>query len=336
MSGGLLPSVRGKLTANAPLAPLVWFKSGGAAEWLFEPKDADDLSAFLRDLDPSTPVMPLGLGSNLIVRDGGVPGVVVRLGKAFANVEVESPLRHGEVAPQGAEGAHLSILRDAESGDPSVASRHLPVPGRILKCGGGASGILVSSTARDHGIAGLEFLRSIPGTVGGFCRMNGGAYGGEVKDILVDADVMLRSGEMVTMGVADMGYTYRHSEMPEGAIVVAARFRGRAGEPAAIQAEMDRISASREASQPLRSKTGGSTFKNPDGHKAWQLVDEAGCRGLTVGGAQVSEKHTNFLINTGDAASADIEALGEEVRRRVKDKSGVELQWEIQRVGKAL
>lgn len=179
----------------------------------------------------------------------------------------------------------------------------------------------------------MEFLRSIPGTVGGFVRMNGGAYGGEVKDILIDADVVLRSGERRTLPLADLGYTYRHSELPEGAVVVGATFRGRPGEPAAIQAEMDRISASREASQPLRSKTGGSTFKNPDGHKAWQLVDAAGCRGLAVGGAQVSEKHTNFLINTGDATSADIEALGEEVRRRVKDNSGVELQWEIQRVG---
>ncbi|WP_288415477.1 UDP-N-acetylmuramate dehydrogenase [uncultured Novosphingobium sp.] len=287
--------VRGKLTPQAPLAPLVWFKSGGAAEWLFEPKDMADLQAFLRDLDPSVPVMALGLGSNMIVRDGGVPGVVVRLGKAFARVE-----RVDEVT---------------------------------LRCGGGASGILVSSTARDAGIAGVEFLRSIPGTVGGFVRMNGGAYGGEVKDILVGCDVVLRSGELITLGVAQLGYTYRHSELPDGAIVVSAQFRGHPGEPGAIQAEMDRISASREASQPLRSKTGGSTFKNPEGHKAWQLVDEAGCRGLTIGGAQVSEKHTNFLINTGTATSAEIEALGEEVRGRVREKSGVELEWEIQRVG---
>ncbi len=287
--------VRGKLTPQAPLAPLVWFKSGGAAEWLFEPKDMADLQAFLRDLDPSVPVMALGLGSNMIVRDGGVPGVVVRLGKAFARVE-----KVDEVT---------------------------------LRCGGGASGILVSSTARDAGIAGVEFLRSIPGTVGGFVRMNGGAYGGEVKDILVDCDVVLRSGELITLGVAQLGYTYRHSELPDGAIVVSAQFRGHPGEPGAIQAEMDRISASREASQPLRSKTGGSTFKNPEGHKAWQLVDEAGCRGLTIGGVQVSEKHTNFLINTGTATSAEIEALGEEVRRRVRENSGVELEWEIQRVG---
>ena len=289
--------VRGKLTPNAPLAPLVWFKSGGPADWLFEPRDADDLADFLRDLDPTVPVMALGLGSNLIVRDGGFPGVVVRLGKAFAKVEAVDTV--------------------------------------TLRCGGGASGILVSSTARDAGIAGLEFLRSIPGTVGGFVRMNGGAYGAEVKDILIDCDVVLRSGEQRTLPLADLGYTYRHSELPEGAVVTGATFRGRPGEAQAIQAEMDRISASREASQPLRSKTGGSTFKNPDGHKAWQLVDEAGCRGFMVGGAQVSEKHTNFLINTGEATSADIETLGEEVRRRVKDKSGIELQWEIQRVGVA-
>ena len=302
MMADTLPRVSGKITHAAPLAPLVWFKSGGAAEWLFEPKDLADLQQFLRDLDPATPVMALGLGSNLIVRDGGVSGVVVRLGKAFAWVETVS---------KGAFG-----IDD------------------VLNCGGGASGILVSSMARDHGIAGLEFLRSIPGTVGGFVRMNGGAYGSEVKDILVDCDVVTRSGDLVTLPVADLRYTYRHSDMPEGAIVVAARFRGRQGDPAEIQAEMDRISASREASQPLRSKTGGSTFKNPPGEKAWELVDNAGCRGLVLGGAQVSEKHTNFLINTGSATSAEIEALGEEVRRRVMQKSGVELEWEIQRVGK--
>ena len=296
-----LPPVDGKLTANAPLAPLVWFKSGGAAQVLFEPKDVADLRQFLGQLDASVPVMALGLGSNLIVRDGGVPGVVVRLGKAFARVA--------------------------------------PVDALTLACGGGASGILVSSTARDAGIAGLEFLRSIPGTVGGFVRMNGGAYGGDVAGILVDCDVLLRDGSEVTLAAADLHYSYRHSQLPAGAIVVAARFRGRPGDPAIIQAEMDRIAASREASQPLRSKTGGSTFKNPapeisGGHKAWELVDQAGCRGLQLGGAQVSEKHTNFLINTGEATSTEIETLGEEVRRRVKAHSGVELEWEIQRVGR--
>jgi len=290
-----IPQVRGKLTADAPLAPLVWFKSGGAAEFLFEPADVDDLADFLRNLDPSVPVMGLGLGSNLIVRDGGVPGVVVRLGKAFARAERLDPV--------------------------------------TLKCGGGASGILVSSTARDAHIAGLEFLRSIPGTVGGFVRMNGGAYGRETCDILTECEVVLRSGERKTLTNADLGYTYRHSELPEGAIVVSATFRGVHGEPVAIQAEMDRIAQSREESQPLRSKTGGSTFKNPLPQKAWQVIDAAGCRGLTMGGAQVSEKHCNFLLNLGSARSADIEGLGEEVRRRVREDCGVELEWEIQRVG---
>jgi UDP-N-acetylmuramate dehydrogenase len=221
--------------------------------------------------------------------------VVVRLGKAFARVE-----RLDETS---------------------------------LRCGGGASGILVSSSARDAGIGGVEFLRSIPGTVGGFVRMNGGAYGREVKDVLVEAEVVLRGGERRTLSLGELGYTYRHSALPEGAIVVSATFRGHRDDPARIQAEMDRIAAEREASQPLRSKTGGSTFKNPQGHKAWQLVDQAGCRGLTRGDAQVSEKHCNFLLNLGSATSADIEALGEEVRTRVKTNSGVTLEWEIQRVG---
>jgi len=294
--GWVPDDVRGKLTRDAPLSRLVWFKSGGAADWLFEPADLDDLTGFLARLDEGTPVMALGLGSNLIVRDGGVPGVVVRLGKPFATVEVR---------------------RDS-----------------VLECGGGASGILVSSTARDAGIAGLAFLRGIPGTVGGFVRMNGGAYGREVADVLVDCDVVLPGGELVTLPAADLGYSYRHSRLPEGAIVVAARFKGEPGDPAEIGAEMDRIAAAREESQPLRSKTGGSTFKNPPGDKAWRLVDAAGCRGLKVGGAQVSEKHANFLINTGDATSADIETLGEEVRRRVAESQGVTLEWEIQRVGR--
>ncbi|MFD0945718.1 UDP-N-acetylmuramate dehydrogenase [Sphingomonas canadensis] len=292
-----LPRVRGKLTPDAPLAPLVWFKSGGAAEWLFEPADVADLCDFLAALDPAVPVMGLGLGSNLIVRDGGVPGVVVRLGKAFATVE--------------------------------------QVDATTLRCGGGASGILVSSKARDAGIAGIEFLRSIPGTVGGFVRMNGGAYGRETCDILVECEVVLRSGELRTLALADLGYTYRHSALPDGAIVVSATFRGHPGDPAAIQAEMDRIAAAREESQPLRSRTGGSTFKNPPGTKAWQEVDAAGCRGLRRGDAQVSEKHCNFLLNLGSATSADIEGLGEEVRAKVKARSGVELEWEIQRVGVA-
>ena len=292
-----MPSVRGKLTPNAPLAPLVWFKSGGSADWLFEPKDEDDLVAFLRDLDPEIPVMALGLGSNMIVRDGGIPGVVVRLGKAFSKID--------------------------------------KVDGVTVRCGGGASGILVSSTARDAGIAGLEFLRGIPGTVGGFVRMNGGAYGREVKDILTSARLVLRDGTAVEWPLDQLGYTYRHSDVPEGAVVVEATFRGTQGQPEAIGAEMDAIARAREESQPLRSRTGGSTFKNPPGHKAWALVDAAGCRGLTLGDAQVSEKHCNFLLNLGSASSAEIEALGEEVRRRVLAKTNITLEWEIQRVGDA-
>lgn len=290
-----MPQVQGALTASAPLAPLVWFKAGGAAEWLFEPKDVADLQGFLRVIDPEMPVMALGLGSNLIVRDGGVPGVVVRLGKAFSRVFVEDST--------------------------------------VLRCGGGASGIVVASAARDAGVAGLEFLRGIPGTVGGFVRMNGGAYGREVSDILVDCEVVLRDGALVSLGAADLHYSYRHSALPDEAIVVSARFCGQPGDRGAIAAEMERIAAEREASQPLRSRTGGSTFKNPDGHKAWALVDAAGCRGLTRGGAQVSDKHTNFLINTGNATAADIEALGEDVRARVKAHSGIMLEWEIARVG---
>ena len=289
------PAVRGKLTPDAPLAPLVWFKSGGTAEWLFEPKDEADLTAFLRDLDPEVPVMALGLGSNMIVRDGGVPGVVIRLGKPFAKME--------------------------------------RIDATTVRCGGGASGILVSSTVRDAGIAGLEFLRGIPGTVGGFVRMNGGAYGREVKDILVSATIVLRSGEVEEWPLDRLGYTYRHSDIPEGAVVVAATLRGEPGVPKIIGAEMDRIAAEREASQPLRSRTGGSTFKNPPGHKAWALIDSAGCRGMRVGDAQVSEKHCNFLLNLGSATSEQIEQLGEEVRLRVARKTNISLEWEIQRVG---
>lgn len=295
-TGEIRHDVRGRLTRDAPLDRLVWFKSGGPADWLFEPADLDDLIVFLSELEPGTPVMALGLGSNLIVRDGGVPGVVVRLGKAFSQVKA---------------------VREC-----------------VLECGGGASGILVSSTARDAGIAGLEFLRGIPGTVGGFVRMNGGAYGREVADILLDCRVVMPDGECVNIPAADLGYSYRHSRLPDGAIVVSARFQGREGDPAEIGAEMNRIAHAREESQPLRSKTGGSTFRNPPGDRAWRLVDAAGCRGLMLGGAQVSEKHANFLINTGNATSADIEGLGEEVRRRVSESQGVMLEWEIKRVGR--
>lgn len=288
--------VRGKLKPDAPLAKLVWFKSGGNADWLFEPADLEDLTHFLSVLEEGTPVMALGLGSNLIIRDGGIPGVVIRLGKAFSSAEVR---------------------RD-----------------HVLECGGGASGILVASTARDAGIAGLEFLRGIPGTVGGFVRMNGGAYGRDVSDILLDCTIVMPDGACVRVPASDLDYSYRHSKLPEDATVVSARFKGMAGEREEIGAKMDEIAKAREESQPLRTKTGGSTFRNPEGQSAWKLVDEAGCRGLMIGGAQVSEKHTNFLINTGEASSADIENLGEEVRRRVAEKTGVTLHWEIKRVGR--
>ncbi len=291
-----VPGLRGKLTPDAPLAKLVWFKSGGRADWLFEPADLDDLRLFLERLGGNLPVMALGLGSNLIVRDGGVPGVVVKLGKPFADIEV------GE--------------------------------DHTLTCGAGAHGILVASTARDAGIAGVEFMRGIPGTVGGFVRMNGGAYGREVSDVLIDCDVILPDGQFVTLPAADLRYSYRHSVLPDGAVVVRARFQGEPGDPEIIGAKMDEIAEARENSQPLRTRTGGSTFKNPPGEKAWELVDAAGCRGLKMGGAQVSEKHTNFLINVDNATSADIEGLGEEVKRRVYANSGVELEWEIQRVGR--
>ena len=289
------PQVKGRLTTNAPLAPLVWFKTGGTTDELFEPADLADLQDFLRATPSDVPVWPLGLGSNLIIRDGGVRGVTIRLGKPFAGITVE---------------------------------------GNTLTSGAGAPGISVASYARDNAIAGLEFLRGIPGTVGGAVRMNAGAYGREVADCLVSAEIVLRSGERHVIAVDDLGYTYRHSDLPAGAIVVGATFAGVPGSPAIIGAEMDRIAAEREASQPLRSRTGGSTFKNPPGHKAWALVDAAGCRGLHRGDAQVSEKHCNFLLNLGSATSAEIEALGEEVRTRVLAHSGVQLEWEIQRVGR--
>lgn len=289
-----LPALDGRVEAGGSLADFIWFRTGGPAEWLVRPDSAEALAAFLRDLPGDVPVLPVGVGSNLIVRDGGVPGVVVRLPKAMAKVAVEE--------------------------------------GRV-RAGGAAMGISVASAARDAGIAGLEFLRGIPGTVGGAVRMNAGAYGRDTSDILLEVTVVTRDGGVETWPAARLGYTYRHSELPAGAVVVEAVFAGTPGDPATIGAEMDRIAAEREASQPLRSRTGGSTFKNPEGHKAWELIDRAGCRGLTRGAAQVSEKHCNFLLNLGGASSADIEALGEEVRERVKAASGVELEWEIQRVG---
>jgi UDP-N-acetylmuramate dehydrogenase len=295
-----LPPLHGDATHEGSLADFIWFRTGGPAEWLVRPRDADDLASFMAGLDPATPVLPVGVGSNLIVRDGGVPGVVVRLPKAFAKTAIEP-------------GTNDSWR---------------------VRAGGAAMGITVASAARDAGVAGLEFLRGIPGTVGGAVRMNAGAYGRDVSDILIETTLVLRDGSIETWPAAELGYTYRHSDVPEGAVVVEALFEGTPGDRAAIGAEMDRIAAEREASQPLRSRTGGSTFKNPDGAKAWKLIDEAGCRGLRIGDAQVSEKHCNFLLNLGSATSAEIEELGEEVRRRVKAHSGVTLEWEIQRVGR--
>ena len=295
MAALALPPLAGTIEAGGSLADFIWFRTGGPAEWLVRPRDIADLSAFLAALPPALPVLPVGVGSNLIVRDGGVPGVVVRLPKSFATVRIEA--------------------------------------GNRVRAGAAAMGISVASTARDAGIAGLEFLRGIPGTVGGAVRMNAGAYGRDASDILVEAVLVLRDGSVEAWPATRLGYSYRHSELPEGAVVVEALFEGAPGDPVAIGAEMDRIAAEREASQPLRSRTGGSTFKNPDGQKAWALIDAAGCRGLRRGDAQVSEKHCNFLLNLGAATSAEIEDLGEEVRQRVKTHSGVDLEWEIQRIG---
>ncbi len=295
-SGDLaLPEMQGTVEPGGSLASFIWFRTGGPAQWLVKPNDEADLAQFLAKLDDSIPVTPIGVGSNLIVRDGGVDGVVVRLPKSFATVT--------------------------------------PEEGNRVRAGGGAMGITVASAARDAGIAGLEFLRGIPGTTGGAVRMNAGAYGREVKDILIEARLVLRDGSIETWPAEKFGYTYRHSEVPAGAVVVEALFEGVPGDPEAIGAEMDRIAAERDASQPLRSRTGGSTFKNPPGHKAWALVDSAGCRGLQHGDAQVSEKHCNFLLNLGNATSAEIEDLGEEVRRRVMEKTNILLEWEIQRIG---
>lgn len=290
-----LPTLAGTAERGGSLADFIWFRTGGPAEWLVRPKDVADLSQFLADLAAEMPVLPVGVGSNLIVRDGGVPGVVIRLPKSFAAVAIEGGTR--------------------------------------VRAGAAAMGITVASKARDAGIAGLEFLRGIPGTVGGAVRMNAGAYGRDVSDILIEATLVLRDGTIETWPTERFAFTYRHSATPEGAVVVEAVFEGRSGDPATIGAEMDRIAAEREASQPLRSRTGGSTFKNPAGVKAWQLIDQAGCRGLRIGDAQVSEKHCNFLLNLGNATATEIEALGEEVRRRVGEKSGTTLEWEIQRVG---
>lgn len=290
-----MPELRGRMIANQPLADLTWFRVGGPAQVLFAPADEGDLAYFLRHLPADIPVMVVGLGSNLIVREGGVPGVVIRLGRGFNEIKVEE--------------------------------------GHRLRVGTAVPDVKLARAAADAGIDGLAFYRGIPGGIGGALRMNAGAHGGETKDALAEARGVDRAGNIRVFANADFGFTYRHSGAPADVIFTSALYQGRPGETAAILEEMDRITQAREASQPIREKTGGSTFKNPPGHKAWQLIDAAGCRGLTLGGAQMSPMHCNFLINTGGATAADIEGLGEEVRRRVKAHSGVELEWEIKRIG---
>ena len=289
-----LPAVRGRLAEDAPLAPVTWFRVGGAAEVLFRPADADDLATFLAACPADIPVTAMGVASNLLVRDGGVPGVVVRFGRGFAAVTVE---------------------------------------GERVHAGAGALDGTVATVARAAGLAGLEFLSGVPGTVGGALRMNAGCYGREGADALVELEAVDPQGRRHRVPAAGAGFGYRHCGLPEDWIFVAATFRGTPDDPAAIAARMAELAERREATQPIRARTGGSTFANPDGDKAWRLIDEAGCRGLRMGGAQVSEKHCNFLVNAGDATAADIEGLGEEVRRRVAARSGIRLAWEIRRIG---
>jgi UDP-N-acetylmuramate dehydrogenase len=290
-----LPPVRGRLTADAPLAPVTWFRVGGPAEVLFRPADAEDLADFLAKRPPDVPVTVIGVASNLLVRDGGVPGVVVRLGRGFAAIEIS---------------------------------------GTRVNAGAAVLDLNVAIAARAAGVGGLEFLSGIPGTIGGALRMNAGAYGREIKDVLEVATALDDAGQRHDLGLAEMGLSYRHCAVPDDWIFVGAILRGVEADRDAIQQRMTEIQTEREASQPIRSRTGGSTFANPPGHKAWELIDRAGCRGLARGGAMVSEKHTNFLINTGTATAADVEGLGEEVRRRVFEKFGVTLEWEIRRIGR--
>src|SRR5882724_4518872 len=290
-----MPDLRGRLMPNQSLAELTWFRVGGPAQALFMPEDEADLGYCLAHLPTDVPVTVVGLGSNMIVRDGGVAGVVIRLGRGFGDIKIEA--------------------------------------GHRIRAGAAVPDVRLARAAQEAGIAGLAFLRGIPGAVGGALRMNGGAYGGETKDVLVEARAVDRQGRIHVLNLADMHYTYRHCGAPEDLIFTAAMFQGRTGDPAVIAAEMDKITESREATQPIKSRTGGSTFKNPPGGKAWQLIEAAGCRGLIVGGAQVSELHCNFLINLGTATAADIETLGETVRKRVGESSGVDLEWEIKRIG---
>jgi UDP-N-acetylmuramate dehydrogenase len=290
-----MPELRGRLLANEQLGPLTWFRVGGPAQVLFTPADEDDLAYFLAKLPGEIPVYAVGVGSNLIVRDGGMPGVVIRL----------SPRGFGE----------------------SVAD------GDVVRAGTAALDRRVAETAAAADIGGLEFYFGIPGTIGGALRMNAGANGGETKDVLIEATGIGRDGSKHSFDNAGMKFVYRNSGVDPSIIFTSARFRGRIAAPEAIRARMDEVQNHRETAQPIREKTGGSTFKNPPGHSAWKLIDAAGCRGLRVGGAQVSEMHCNFLINTGNATGHDIETLGETVRARVKEDSGIELQWEIKRIG---
>ncbi len=291
----LLPAFRGRLTAAETLGPMTWFRVGGPAEVLMVPADEADLAYALARIPAEVPVTALGLGSNIIVRDGGVPGIVVKLGRGFGAIAVEA--------------------------------------NHVLRAGAAVPDVKVARAAADAAVDGLAFFRGIPGAIGGALRMNAGAHGGETRDVLIEARGLDRDGTVLTFSAADMGYSYRHCAVRSSIVFTEARFQGRPGTSAVILSEMDRITAARESSQPIREKTGGSTFKNPPGRKAWQLIDAAGCRGLAIGDAQVSEMHCNFLINRGQASADDIEALGEEVRRRVRDVSGVTLEWEIKRVG---
>jgi UDP-N-acetylmuramate dehydrogenase len=289
------PGLRGEMRANAPAAPLSWFRTGGPAQLLFAPADEEDLALFLETLPLDIPLLVIGLGSNLLIRDGGLPGVLIRLGKGFATTAIEE--------------------------------------GHRIRAGAGMPDVKVARAAAEAGIDGLSFLRGIPGAIGGALRMNGGAYGGEVKDVLVEARALDRAGRVHVLDNAAMGFTYRHCAAPDDFIFTQALFQGAPGEPETILAQMNAITEQRSSTQPVNTRTGGSTFKNPPGRKAWELVDAAGCRGLRIGDAQVSELHCNFLINHGSATAAQIEELGEEVRRRVLETSGVALEWEIRRVG---
>jgi UDP-N-acetylmuramate dehydrogenase len=293
---------RSRLRQGADLSKSNWFRVGGPAQWLFRPEHSNDLAGFLALLPHEVPVTVLGVGSNLIVRDGGLDGVVIRLGRGFTQITTQ---------------------------------------GQQVTAGAAALSLNAALVACEKGISGLEFLSGIPGTIGGAVWMNAGAYGSDTSQVLVEAEIVERSGKVRRLTREEIGFSYRHSNLPEGAIVTQAVFKGGTGDRYEISKTIQDISSSREATQPIRSRTGGSTFKNPPenisgGHKAWELIDKAGCRGLTMGGAQVSEKHCNFLINTGEATAKDLEGLGEEVIRRVRDKTGITLEWEIKRLGKAV